>query len=229
MPSSRTRCGRRIEANAWTRRAGAERGRGHGQRVDADVEQRPHLVEGDRIRMPALDPAQFDLGVDQPDVTDGASRRSSPARSAGLAEEGAGAPPRRNPRWSASSTWPSPPRPSGRAASRCGRASRLQAAGDDLVVGVVHRQVHDDVDAGVGQQVLQGVVDAHPVPAASARARPASRSYAEQVDLGKPASGGRKPGRCCRSRRWPRRWSRKSRWRSLLGGSGGQPLAQQFS
>ena len=65
----------------------AEDGGEVGEGVDADVRHRPDRVERRRPRMPGLDPAPVDLGVDDAHVPDRAGVEQAPGGLLGIAQE----------------------------------------------------------------------------------------------------------------------------------------------
>ena len=66
----------------------AEDGGEVGERVDADVRHRPDRVERRRPRVPGLDPAPVDLGVDDAHRPDRAGVEQAPRGLLGIAQEG---------------------------------------------------------------------------------------------------------------------------------------------
>ncbi len=136
-----------------------DHGRRERQRIDRDVDHGPDVVERRRRRMPGLDPAPADVGIDR---ADGAEPIVADPRGGGLL---------RLPEDRRRRAAQAQPSRHGKVdeLARLARAerqwllavdvtTRLQRTTGHLVVRVMDGQVDDDVDGRVAQQVLDGGV-----------------------------------------------------------------------
>ena len=174
VPSMVRRSGLSSQPHARTRPRRPEHRGDEGQRVDADVDQDADVEERRRGRVPRLDAAPVDLGVDGPDGPEAAA----PDRAAVAV---CCASPR-----NVDGEQPEPKAARRREVDELARLARaerqrllavdvlagLEGALRDLVVSVMDGQVDDDVDLVVGEQVVERGVG----PAAVRRRRTPPRA-----------------------------------------------------